>query len=183
MIKAKHPYIAATFGVLASICSAVVFGEGVHELDTSAAHTLEKFLGASPMDRELAQKAAGILIFPRVTKGGAVEGGEFGRGILQVGGTSVAYYGLSGVSIGATLDAADHSEVVLFMTPDGLQRFLDTAIWTVGADAQIAVVTKGVDGTFDTETLRKPILGFVFDAHGLLADVSLEGTRITRKPS
>jgi lipid-binding SYLF domain-containing protein len=183
MINGKHLFIASTLAVFALIFSAAAPGEDTRELDRSAAHTLERFNAESTMRRELAQKASGILIFPRLAKAGAGLGAEYGRGVLQVAGKTVAHYALSGASLGATLGASEHSEVVLFMTPDALQRFLATEVWTVGADAQVAVVTKGVGGTYDTETLQKPILGFVFDERGLMADVSLEGTKITRKPS
>jgi lipid-binding SYLF domain-containing protein len=47
-------------------------------------------------------------------------------------------------------------------------------------DAQVAVVSKGVGGAYDTETLKKPILGFVFDEKGLIGDVSLNGSKINK---
>jgi lipid-binding SYLF domain-containing protein len=183
MIKGKHLFIASAFALCASIFATVASAQSTDALDNSAAHTLERFNAESSTHRELAQKASGILIFPRITKGGAGVGGEHGRGVLQVAGQTVAHYGLSGASVGATLGIGDRSEVVLFMTADALRRFMDTDVWTVGADAEVAVVTKGVGGTYDTETLQKPILGFVFDERGFLADVSLAGTKISRHPS
>ena len=38
----------------------------------------------------------------------------------------------------------------------------------------------GPGGTYDTKTLQKPILGFVFGEKGLIGDLSLEGSKITK---
>jgi lipid-binding SYLF domain-containing protein len=42
------------------------------------------------------------------------------------------------------------------------------------------VIDKGAGGTYDTQTLQRPILGFVFGEKGLIGDVSLEGSKITK---
>ncbi len=153
------------------------------ELDAAAAQTLKNFYADSTKHQELAQTAIGILVFPRIKKGGVGIGAEYGQGVLQVHGESVAYFKLAGASAGATLGAAGRSEVMLFMTPQALEGFMNSHVWTVGVDADVAVVARGAGGNYDTETLKKPILAFVFGEKGLSADVSLAGTKITRKPS
>jgi lipid-binding SYLF domain-containing protein len=183
MIKRNHRLIAASLAVLGLIFSAAAPGQTTRELYKSAARTFMRFNAESALHRELVLKASGILIFPRITKGGAGVGAESGQGVLLIAGKPVAYYRLSGASVGATLGLAEHSELVLFMTPEALQRFMDAEVWTVGADAAVAVVSKGVGAAYDSETLQQPILGFVFDERGFIADVSLEGTRIIRKQS
>jgi lipid-binding SYLF domain-containing protein len=45
-------------------------------------------------------------------------------------------------------------------------------------DAQVALVSQGAGGAYDSETLKKPILGFVFDEKGLIGDLSLKGSKI-----
>jgi lipid-binding SYLF domain-containing protein len=79
-----------------------------------------------------------------------------------------------------TLGIAKHSEIIMFMTPEALDKFTQSKGWTIGADAAIAVVSKGAGGQYDSETLKKPILGFVFNEKGLLGDLSLEGSKITK---
>jgi lipid-binding SYLF domain-containing protein len=61
-----------------------------------------------------------------------------------------------------------------------LSKFEASHGYSLGVDAQVAVVSKGVGGAYDTETLKKPILGFVFDEKGLIGDVSLTARRSTR---
>jgi lipid-binding SYLF domain-containing protein len=51
----------------------------------------------------LVGRAKGILVFPRVTKGGAGVAGEFGEGVLRVNGQNVGYYSLTSASVGLTL--------------------------------------------------------------------------------
>jgi len=50
----------------------------------------------------------------------------------------------------------------------------------VGADTSVAVVKKGAGGTYDSETLKKPVLVFVFGEAGLMGDVSLQGAKISK---
>ena len=152
-------------------------------LDAAAAQTLKNFCTDHTMHQELAQKAAGVLVFSRIRKAGIGVDAEYGQGVLQVNGESVAYFKIAGASVGATLGVAGRREVMLFMTPQALERFMNSHVWTVGVDADVAVVSKGAGGDHDTETLKKPILAFVFGEKGLIADVSLAGTKITRKPS
>jgi hypothetical protein len=41
-------------------------------------------------------------------------------------------------------------------------------------------VSQGVGGQYDSATLDKPILGFVFGQKGLIGDLSFEGSKITK---
>jgi lipid-binding SYLF domain-containing protein len=66
------------------------------------------------------------------------------------------------------------------MTPDSLDKFQKSEDWSVGADASFALVSKGSGGQYDTATLGKPILGFIFHEKGLLGDLSFEGSKITK---
>ncbi len=168
--------------VLALMFACAAIASEKEELEIAASNTLSAFYADNDMHQVLAQKAAGVLIFPRITKGGAGVGAEYGEGVLQVGGKSVGFYKLHGASVGATLGVSERREVVLFMTPQALQRFVDANVWTVGVDAEVAVVSKGAGGSYNSQTLKKPIIAFVFGDQGLIADVSLAGTKISRMP-
>jgi lipid-binding SYLF domain-containing protein len=79
-----------------------------------------------------------------------------------------------------TLGLAKHSEVIMFMTQDSLDKFTSSGDWSIGADAGITVISGGASGSYDTQTQQKPILGFVFAEHGLIGDLSLEGSKISK---
>jgi lipid-binding SYLF domain-containing protein len=152
-------------------------------IDTRVQGALDHFYAQNEHHRDLAQKAAAVLVFPRITKAGAGVAGEYGEGALEVGGKTSGYYKVTGASVGATLGAARRSEVILFMTEAARDKFLASHDWSVGADTGVAVMHKGAGGDYDSETLRKPVLAFVFNEHGLIADASLEGAKISKLPA
>ena len=149
-------------------------------LNTQVSATLDKFYALSPQHKALADKAAAVLVFPDITKGGIGIGGEHGDGALQEGGKTVGYYSISGASIGLTLGLSHHSEVILFNTPAARDKFLNSHDWSVGADTSVAVMKKGAGGNYDTQSLSKPVNVFVFGERGLMGDASLGGAKISK---
>jgi lipid-binding SYLF domain-containing protein len=176
-----QPLAAAIgLGMLGLFVSATSFAHSKAELDAGAAKALKHFYALNPANRTLADKAAGVLIFSRVTKGGAGVAGEFGEGVLQIKGETANYYRVGSASVGLTLGVGRHSEVIMFMTQEALDRFTTSEGWSIGADTAVALVSEGAGGQYDSAIIGKPILGFVFGEKGLLADVSLEGSKITK---
>jgi len=90
----KLKALAASIGlaILGLVASGGSFGHSKAELDASAAKTLKHFYVLNTENRKLVDRAAGVLVFSRVTKGGAGVAGEFGEGVLQVKGETVNYY-------------------------------------------------------------------------------------------
>jgi lipid-binding SYLF domain-containing protein len=174
--------ILATTGlaIVALTSSAASFAANETQIDTRVSETLVYFNTINPENRVLGDKAAGVLVFPRVVKGGIGVGGEFGEGVLQVNGKTVGYYSVGAASVGLTLGLAKHSEIIMFMTQDSLNKFTSSDGWSIGADAGITVVSGGASGTYDTQTQHKPILGFVFAEKGLIGDLSFEGSKISK---
>jgi lipid-binding SYLF domain-containing protein len=153
------------------------------KVEAGVDETLARLYTAAPSSRELVQRAAGVLVFPSVLNVGLIVGGEHGDGALRVGGRTVEYYSTTGGSFGLQAGAQTKAEVIVFMTPDSLEKFRASHGWTVGADATVAVAHIGANGSVDTETLQRPIVGFVLVNTGLMAGVSLEGTKISKLPS
>jgi len=149
-------------------------------IDAGVRDALTQFNQMDRRNQRLSGTASGILVFPQVTKGGIALAGEYGEGALQVNGATIEYYSVASASVGLTAGMATHSEVILFMTPEALQKFLDSHGWSIGADGSVAVVARGVSGDYDSTRMKKPILVFVFGEKGLIADLSLAGTRIQK---
>jgi lipid-binding SYLF domain-containing protein len=150
------------------------------EIDAEVDAALTRFYEEVPAAKELAKKAKGILIFPSVIKAGFGVGGEYGEGALRIGGRSVAYYNTAAASIGFQIGAQSRAEVLMFMTEDALDRFQSSDGWEVGVDGSVALITVGVAGEIDTNTINDPVIGFIFGEQGLMANLSLEGAKITR---
>jgi len=165
---------------LVALIGSVAFAVDTAAIDSQVTATLDKFYGLSDKNKYLADNAAAVLVFPSITKAGVGVGGEHGDGALLQNGKTIGYYSISGASIGLTLGVSRHSQVILFQTPQARDKFLNSKDWSMGADASVAVVKKGAGGTYDTQTLSKPVLAFVFGEKGLMGDASLQGAKISK---
>jgi lipid-binding SYLF domain-containing protein len=175
------PFLPA---LAAALCLATAapgaFATTATEIETRADAALERLSDAAPEAPELIRKAAGVLIFPRVIKVGVIGvGGEYGEGVLRVGGESVQYYSTASGSLGFQFGAVAKAQFVLFMTDQALADFRAARGWEVGVDGSITLVKIGTGGSIDTTTGRDPVIGFVLADRGLMYDLSLAGTKIT----
>jgi lipid-binding SYLF domain-containing protein len=146
------------------------------EVDATFHSFVEQIGGA----RELANKAAGILVFPSVVKAGMGFGGEYGEGLLLVHQRPAGYYNLISASFGFQLGVQERSVIIMFMTDDALADFDRKAGWKVGVDGSVAIVTLGLGGSIDTDQITSPVVGFILDPKGLMYNLTLEGSKITR---
>ena len=99
---------------------------------------------------------------------------------MQVGGHTVAYYNIAAGSIGLQLGVQQKSQVILFMTQRELDKFRKSEGWKAGVDGSVALATLGAGGQIDTETAKKPIIGFIFSNKGLMYNLTFEGSKITK---
>jgi lipid-binding SYLF domain-containing protein len=150
------------------------------EIDAKVQETIRDFYKHTSAGERLAQKAAGMLVFPEVIKAGIGVGGEYGEGALLVKGKTVAYYSTVAASIGFQLGAQVKSQVILFMNPGVLEKFRKSKGWKAGVDGSVALATLGTGSEISTETARKPIIGFIFSNKGLMYNLTFEGSKITR---
>jgi len=146
-------------------------------LDENVKDALDNLSAKIPVTPELIQRAAGILVFPRVYKAGFVLGGGVGEGALLVHGQTVQYYRTTSLSYGFQLGVQWRTEILMFMTEDALERFRAGNGWQAGIDGSIAVIAFGVGNSIDTDSIQQPIIGFIFDDKGLMFDLSLKGNK------
>lgn len=172
--------IAAGLAALGLTMAATAIADNKSEIDARVATAVTQFEALNPANRALADKSAGMLVFPRVTKGGVGVAAEHGEGVLQIHGKTVDYYTVGAASVGLTLGVGQHSEIIMFMTKDSLTAFQATKGWSIGANAGITVVSGGASGQYDSKLEQKPILGFIYGEKGLIADLSFEGEKISR---
>jgi len=150
------------------------------EIDADVRATADKFALQVRGARELAAKAEGVLVFPSVVKAGFGFGGEYGEGPLLVRGRPNTYYNIVSASFGFQIGVQSRSIIIMFMSRDALDQFDRTAGWKVGVDGSVVLVTLGADGSIDTNNLTSPVIGFVLDQKGLMYNLTLEGSKITR---
>ncbi len=68
----------------------------------------------------------------------------------------------------------------MFMSKKALKDFRDSQGWEVGVDASVALVKVGAGGSLDTTNLKQPILGFVVGQKGLMYNLTLEGSKLSK---
>ncbi len=150
------------------------------QINADVSTTLNRLYRQIPGTSELGARAAGILVFPTVVKAGMGIGGEYGEGALRVGGKTAGYYNTISASIGFQLGAQARSVVIMFMTPGALANFRRIDGWRVGVDGSVAIITVGVGGSIDSEKITSPVIGFIVDPKGLMYNLTLEGSKISR---
>ena len=174
-------FILALVGLVSAIGVSQANAASAEEINATADQTLRSFVRQVPGAKEIAQKAAGVLVFPSVVKAGIGLGGEYGEGIMLVkGGQPGGYYNLVSASFGFQLGVQERSIIIMFMTQDALDRFSRTSGWKVGVDGSVTIIAVGVGGSIDTDKITSPVIGFVLDQRGLMYNLTLEGSKISR---
>jgi lipid-binding SYLF domain-containing protein len=150
------------------------------EIDRDAKNALEKLYAKSPKAKELSGKAKGILVFPSITKGGFMVGGQYGQGALIQGGKTAGYYSTVQASYGLQAGVQTYGYALLLMTDSALKWIDKSDGWEVGTGPTIVVMDAGASGSLTTTTARSEIYVFFFDQKGLMGGLGLQGTKITK---
>jgi lipid-binding SYLF domain-containing protein len=166
--------------VLITLMPTVVMAADAREIDVSANVALEQFQKEVKGANQFLEKANGYLIFPKVVKAGLGIGGEYGEGVLRIGGKTVAYYSTAAASIGLQLGVQKKSVIIVFLTKEALSKFSRSDGWEVGVDGSVALIKVGAGGSIDTTNLKDPIVAFVFGQKGLMYNLTLEGSKFTK---
>lgn len=174
--------LSVTFAllILCATLGASVEAKTAKEINVSVNEALNRFYKQVDGGKEFMAQAKAVLVMPNVTKAGFFAGGQYGEGALRVGGKTRGYYNLIAGSFGFTFGAEKMDIIIAFMTDDALKGFQKVKGWEVGVDGNVALVDVGGGKRLDTTTLRDPIVGFVFDAKGLMVDLSLKGAKFTK---
>ena len=66
------------------------------------------------------------------------------------------------------------------MDAEALRKFKNSDGWEAGVDGSIVVADLGAGAQADTKALNQPIIAFILDEKGLMYNVTLEGSKISR---
>ena len=172
--KLMHRFLLAVLVVAAAGCSSTTSTSERTTLETQSRAALENLYRTTPAAKELAAKSAGVLVFPDVTQGGLIVGGQYGKGVLFEGGQP------AGGSIGLQIGGQTFSQAYFFTTPAALKTFKDSKGFDVGAGMDLAVANVTASDQISAETLGKSLVIFVWGQHGLMAGVKVAGQKITK---
>ena len=149
------------------------------EINGEVANAL-RTLRAQENTRPLFAAAKSILIFPRIVSGGFIVGGQYGDGALIAGERTLGYYNIAGASFGLTIGAQVAGLAMFFMT-DEARAALDAASgWEIGTGPTVVAVNQGLQANITSTTLSEPVYAISFNQQGLMASLSINGSKITR---
>ena len=164
---------------LSGCSSSVGSGENKETRVQQARDALAQLYSHTPSAKELSTHAAGILVFPDITKAGFLLGGQFGNGVLFKNGTVAGYYRSTGASYGLQAGLQRFGYALFFMTEDDLDYLSRSGGWEIGVGPSVTVVDEGFARSFSTTSARKGVYAFFFGQRGLMAGLGIQGTKIT----
>ena len=156
------------------------FGGTAKEIDASADAAMDRFHKQVKDAKEVVRSAQGMLVLPNVKKGALIVGGEYGQGAMRIDGKTVEYYSMISGSVGFQIGGQAKDIIIAFMTSDALKKFRSSKGWEAGVDGNVALVTLGAGESAISAMSKDPIVAFVFDVKGLIADMSLRGAKFSK---
>lgn len=149
-------------------------------LDVDSRQALNTLIAENPAAAAIHRQAYAALVFPNIVKAGLGVGGAYGEGELIRNGVTVQRYRSVTGSWGLQAGAQSYGYIVFLMNQDAEEYLNSTDGWEIGVGPTVVVVDTGVAENLSTTTLSDDAYAFIFDQQGLMAGVSIEGTKISR---
>ncbi len=154
--------------------------ESAKVIDAKVDEALSRFHKEVKGSAEFLQSAKGVLVFAGIIKAGIGIGGEYGEGALRINGKTVDYYSIASASFGFQFGAQKKDVILVFMAEEALNKFRESSGWRAGIDGSVAFIDIGAGKSIDSMNVKDPIVGFVVGQKGLMYNLTLEGSKITR---
>jgi lipid-binding SYLF domain-containing protein len=97
-----------------------------------------------------------------------------------VGGKTTGYYNTVSASYGLQVGAQSFGYALFFLNQNDLKYLDKSDGWEIGVDPNVVLVDKGIAGSLSTTTAKSGIYAFFFNQKGLMADLSIAGSKITK---
>jgi lipid-binding SYLF domain-containing protein len=150
------------------------------DLDKDSRQALQTLYKSEPVAETLSRTAKAVLVFPNIVKAGLVFGGSYGEGELIKDSKVVDYYNTVTGSVGVQIGAQSYGYAVFLMTDEAVNYIEKTKGWEIGVGPTVVVVDEGVAKNLSTSSLKDDAYAFIFSQQGLMAGVSIEGTKISK---
>jgi len=170
---------AATLSLLSTGLLNNASAATAEDLNRDSRQALQILYKAHPFAETISHRAKAILVFPKVVKAGLVFGGSYGEGVMFSGPKVDGYYNSVTGSWGLQAGAQSYAYAVFLMTDKAVNYVRETKGWEVGVGPTVVLVDQGISKNLSTSTLKDDAYAFVFDQQGLMAGVSIEGTKIS----
>ena len=158
----------------------VAYAATAEDLNKDSDQALQKLYETNSVAGAISKQAKAVLIFPNIVKAGLVFGGAYGEGEMKQGSKIDGYYNSVTASWGFQAGAQSYGYVVFLMNQKAVDYVHDSKGWEIGVGPTVVVVDEGAAKNLSTSTLKDDAYAFIFDQKGLMAGVSIEGTKISR---
>jgi lipid-binding SYLF domain-containing protein len=149
------------------------------DLDRDAVQALNLLYKTNPVALNISKSARAVLVFPKIIKAGLVFGGSYGEGVLKQGPRVLNYYNSVSGSWGLQAGAQSFGYVVFLMNNKAVDYVSESHGWEIGVGPTVVIVNEGAAKNLSTSTLKDDAYAFIFDQEGLMAGISIEGTKIS----
>ena len=149
------------------------------DLDVDSRQALQTLYKSTPFAENISHNAKAILVFPKIIKAGLVFGGSYGEGVLLKDKKVENYYNSVTGSWGLQAGAQSYGYAVFLMSDKAVDFLRKTKGWEVGVGPTVVVVDEGVAKNLSSTTVKHDAYAFIFDQQGLMAGISIEGTKIS----
>lgn len=150
------------------------------EADRAAAAALNWLIAGNTAARLLNEKAAAVLVFPKIVKAGFLFGGAYGEGVLRQDGRTLGYYNSAAASYGLQAGVQWFGYAMFFMHADALKYLDSSQGFEIGVGPSVVVVDQGMARKFSSTTITQDVYAFIFGQNGLMAGLGIEGSKITK---
>jgi lipid-binding SYLF domain-containing protein len=171
--------LALIVGALATL-SGGAFAATPDDLNKDSTQALTMLTKSNPLAANISKKAKAVLIFPNIVKAGLIFGGAYGEGVLRQDDKNDGYYNSITASFGWQAGAQSYGYVVFLMSDKAVKYIHETHGWEIGVGPTVVMVNEGVSKNLSSSTLKDDAYAFIFDQQGLMASLSIEGTKISK---
>ena len=176
----RNLIVAAAAALSLGAISAPSHAASAEELNAESAQVLQNLRKNNPVAESLSQRAKAVLVFPKIIKAGLVFGGSYGEGVLTRNSQFAGYYNSVSGSWGWQAGAESYAYVVFLMSDKAVRYLNRSEGWEIGVGPTVVALDAGAAKNLSSSTLQKDAYAFIFDQQGLMASVSIEGTKISR---
>jgi lipid-binding SYLF domain-containing protein len=150
------------------------------EINRDVSAALKQLYENNPTAKAIGEKAVAVLVFPSITKGGFIVGGQYGVGALRKGGKTIGYFNTVAGSWGLQAGIEKYGYALFFMNKKSMASLKNRKGWELGTGPTLVVVDAGFAKSFTTTTLKDDVYAVIFDQKGLMAGIGLQGSKISK---
>ena len=150
------------------------------DLNADADQALSTLYRTNPVAADIAKQSRAVLVFPSIVKAGLIFGGAYGEGVLRQGTRAMNYYNSFSASWGLQAGAQSYGYAVFLMNQNAVDYLDRSEGWEIGVGPTVVIVNEGAVKNLSSMTLKDDAYAFIFDQKGLMAGISLEGSKISK---